>query len=138
MSMAKTAQAFFDACETGKGAEVCSVYMHNYAKFTCQADSLKNVQSLAHYCNWMKNLFGPLPDGRYELTTFAVDEARGTVIAAAVFHGTHTGDGGPVAPTGKAIATDYAYIMRFDGDKISHVTKIWNDTPALRQAGCGQ
>ena len=52
-----------------------------------------------------------------------------------VFRGTHTGEGGPVPPTGKAVDTDYVYVMDFDGDRIRHVTKIWNDTQAMRQVG---
>jgi ketosteroid isomerase-like protein len=40
-----------------------------------------------------------------------------------------------VAPTGKSVVSDYAYVMHFDGDKISHMTKIWNDAHALHQLG---
>jgi hypothetical protein len=80
-------------------------------------------------------LLTPIPDGRYVLTAFAWDEARNTAVATAEFHGTQTGAGGPVAPTGKAIVSDYAYDMKFDGDKISHMTKIWNDMHALRGLG---
>ena len=57
------------------------------------------------------------------------------MIAAAIFKGTQSGEGGPVAPTGKAVATDYVYVMEFDGAKIRHMTKIWNDLQALRQLG---
>jgi len=52
-----------------------------------------------------------------------------------VFHATHTGPGGPVAPTGKSLKTDYVYVMQFTGDKIGHMTKIWNDGLALKQVG---
>jgi ketosteroid isomerase-like protein len=62
-------------------------------------------------------------------------EARGTVVATAEFHGTQTGEGGPVPPTGMSVVSDYAYVMQFDGDKISHMTKIWNDVHALRELG---
>ena len=31
------------------------------------------------------------------------------VTAYAVFHGSHTGEGGPVPPTGKRVAADYVY-----------------------------
>jgi hypothetical protein len=55
-----------------------------------------------------------------------------------VFKGTHTGDGGPVAPTGNRVETDYVYVMEFDGDRIRHMTKIWNDGYAMRQMGWGQ
>ena len=46
-----------------------------------------------------------LPDGRYDLKSFATDPERQTVCAYAVFRGTHTGDGGPCPPTGKSVST---------------------------------
>ena len=85
----------------------------------------------------MKNLLTPLPDGIAEVKSFAVDETRNNVAVYGVFRGTHTGDGGPVAPTGKSAAADYVYVMDFDGDKIRHMTKIWNDGYTLRQLGWG-
>lgn len=135
MTIAKTATAFFEACETGKGAEVCQQWFHPEATFSCQADALTDITKLAAYADWMKGLLMPIPDGRYKLTAFAVDKARGTVVAAAEFHGTQTGEGGPVSPTGKAVISDYAYVMKFDGDKIKHMTKVWNDVHALRGLG---
>ena len=42
------------------------------------------------------------PDARYELKSFAVDAERQNIAAYAGFHGTHSGDGGPVPPTGKS------------------------------------
>ncbi len=83
----------------------------------------------------MKGLLTPLPDGHYELRFFAADEARNSVAAYAVFHGTQTGPGGPGAPTGKTIAADYVYVMQFEGNHIRHMTKIWNDTISLQQLG---
>ena len=104
-------------------------------ELTAQADALAEVTTLEGYTEWMKGLLTPIPDGRYELTAFAADAERGTVVATAVFHGTQSGPGGPVAPTGKTVASDYAYVMTFEGDRIRHMTKIWNDVPALRQLG---
>lgn len=135
MSYHETALAFFDACETGKGWEVCQQWCHETASFSCQADALADTKALSDYAEWMKGLLTPVPDGRYVLTAFATDETRKTVVAAAQFHGTQTGEGGPVAPTGKAVASDYAYVIQFDGDKIIHMTKIWNDVQALRGLG---
>ena len=135
MSNEQTARAFFEACETGKGWEACRTWCHEGATFSCQADALADTTTLAGYTEWMKGLLGPIPDGRYELSAFAMDPERGTVVAAAVFHGTQTGAGGPVAPTGKAVASDYVYVIAFDGEKISHMTKIWNDVQALRALG---
>jgi predicted ester cyclase len=134
-AMKETAERFFDACETGKGWETCKTYCHPDATFSAQADALADVKTVQSYTDWMKGLFTPVPDGRYELRSFAVDEGRKNVIAYAVFSGTHTGEGGPVPPTGKHVAADYVYVMAFDGDRIKHLTKIWNDGVSLKQLG---
>ena len=135
MARFETAQAFFEACETGKGWEGCKAWCHEAATFSCQADALAETTTLAAYADWMKGLLTPVPDGHYKLTAFALDEARGTAVATAAFHGTQTGEGGPVPPTGKSVVSDYAYVMQFDGEKISHMPKIWNDVHALRGLG---
>jgi hypothetical protein len=57
------------------------------------------------------------------------------VTAYAVFRGSHTGEGGPVPPTGKQVEADYGYVMQFNGGKIHHLTKIWNDNISLQQLG---
>ena len=129
------AKSFFEACETGKGWEGCSAYCHSEATFSAQAGALAGVETLEGYCDWMKGLFTPVPDGRYELKCFALDEERNCVAAFAVFHGTQTGPGGPGEPTGNTVAADYVYAMQFDGDRICHMTKIWNDTISLQQLG---
>jgi len=135
MTIEHTARAFFEACETGAGWEACKAHCHEGASFACQADALADTTTLAGYAEWMKGILGPIPDGHYELTAFAADRERGAVVAAAVFHGTQTGAAGPVPPTGQALATDYVYVMTFEGDRIRHMTKVWNDTQALRQLG---
>jgi predicted ester cyclase len=134
-AMRDVAAKFFDACETGGGWEACREYCHPGATFSAQAGALAEVDTLESYTEWMKGLFGPVPDGSYELRSFSVDEERGNVSAYAVFSGTHTGEGGPVPPTGKSVAADYVYVMDFEGDQISHMTKIWNDGFSLAQMG---
>ncbi len=134
-SMSDTAMQFFDACETGKGWEGCQRYCHTNASFAAQAGALTGVNTLQGYTDWMKGLFTPVPDGRYELRAFAVDEGRKSVVAYGIFRGTHTGQGGPVAPTGKSVEADYVYVMEFDGDRIRHMTKIWNDAISMKQLG---
>ena len=130
-----TAASFFDACETGKGWQVCQKYCHPNATFSAQAGALQNVQTLEAYTEWMKGLFTPVPDGSYELRSLAVDSERHNVAAYGVFRGTHTGQGGPVPPTGKKVEADYVYVMQFDGDRIRHMTKIWNDGISMKQLG---
>ncbi len=134
-SIKERAEQFFDACETGKGWDVCKEFCHPDASFSAQAGALADVDTVESYTEWMKGLLTPVPDGRYELRSFAVDEERNNVSAFAVFQGTHTGEGGPVPPTGNSVAADYVYVMDFDGDRIRHMTKIWNDTITLQQLG---
>lgn len=129
------ASKFFHACETGTGWDGCRPYCHANASFSAQADVLSEIETVEAYAEWMKNMMTPIPDGNYELKFLAADEERNCVAAVAVFHGTQTGPGGPGSPTGKTVSADYAYAMYFDGDKVSHVTKIWNDTISLRQLG---
>ena len=136
-TIATSAGRFFDTCETGKGWEACKAYCAPDASFSAQAEALSNVHTLEHYTNWMKGTFNLMPDARYEMKAFAVDEERKSVCAYAVFRGTFTGGGGPIPPTGKTMSTDYAYVMEFEGGKIRHVTKIWNSGYAFRQVGLG-
>jgi predicted ester cyclase len=134
-SITTVAQAFFDACETGKGWAVCSAYCTPNATFRAQAEPLLDVKTLAQYADWMKGISAVLPGARYEVKSFATDESRNNVSAYGVFHATHTGEGGPVPPTGKSTSTDYVYVMQFEGDKITHMTKIWNAGLALKDLG---
>ncbi len=135
MSITETAKAFFDACEGGKGWEVCKAWCHDGASFSCQADILAEVTTLEGYTAWAAGLLTPIPDLHPEINAFATDQERNSVSVFSVVHGTQTGDGGPVAPTGNTVAADYVYVMQFDGDKIRHMTKIWNDVHTLKQLG---
>ncbi len=131
------ARTFFHACETGKGWEICRRFCTPDASFSAQAEPLADVHTLEQYTDWMKGLLTILSDAGYELKSFAADEDRGSVMAYAVFHGTHTGEGGPVPPTGKTAEADYVYVMDLEGDRIHHMTKIWNSGLTLSQLGWG-
>ena len=133
----ESARQFFEACDTGEGWEACKAFCHPKATFSSQTTALSEISTLEGYCEWMKNLFTPIPDGHYELKFLAADEGRDSVAAFAVFHGTQTGPGGPVPPTGKTIVTEYVYHMAFEGDRIKHMTKIWNDAIGIQQLGWG-
>ena len=135
MSITETAREFFEACETGRGWAECAQYCHDAATFSCQADALADIGTLDGYTDWTRDILTPIPDGHYELKSFSTDEARSVVTAFAVFKGTQTGPGPVDPPTGKSVATDYVYAMEFDGDRIRHMTKIWNDVQALSELG---
>jgi hypothetical protein len=130
----EVAHKFFEACEAGKGWDACKAFCTPNASFSAQAEPLANVRTLQEYSDWMKGLMKMMPDGHYDLKAFATDDKRANVTAYAVFAGTHTGQGGP-PPTGKSTRTDYVYSIDFDGDKIRHMTKIWNAGWAMKELG---
>jgi len=129
------AKQFFDACETGKGWAGCKAYCKPNASFAAQVEPLAEVRTLEAYADWMKGMMTVLPDATYAVKSFATDNDRKSVCAYGVFSGTHSGQGGPMPPTGKRTNTDYVYVMEFDGDKIRHMTKIWNSGWALKELG---
>lgn len=131
----EAAKRFFDACESGHGWDRCKEYCHPDATFSCQADSLAEVGTLEQYTEFMRGLYGALTDGSYEIRSFAVDEERGHAVAYGILRGTHLGEEGPLPPTGKSVESDYVYVMEFDGGRIRHMTKIWNDGHAMKQLG---
>jgi predicted ester cyclase len=133
--MTAVAKNFFEACEAGKGWDACKQYCTDRATFSAQAEPLADVRTLQQYTDWMKGLLTFIPDGRYELKSFATDDERKNVCAYAVFLGTHTGQGGPCPPTGKTVRSDYVYVMELDGDKIRHMTKIWHAGIAMKELG---
>ena len=133
-SIADVAMRFFEACEAGKGWEGCEAYCAPDASFSSQAEPLADIKTLREYADWMEGTIRMLPDGRYELKSFAIDSERNNVTAYAIFKGTHTGEGGP-PPTGKSTRSDYVYAMDFDDGKIRHMTKIWNSGWALKGLG---
>ena len=75
-TITESAHALFEACETGEGWEGCSAYCHPNATFSAQAEPLADVRTLKDYAEWMKGLLNFIPDGRYELKSFATDQER--------------------------------------------------------------
>jgi len=59
-TIAETALAFFDACDTGKGWEGCRAYCEPNATFAAQAEPLTDVRTLEAYTDWMKALIAGL------------------------------------------------------------------------------
>ncbi|UWQ42469.1 ester cyclase [Leisingera aquaemixtae] len=135
MSIKQTAHDFCEACDAGKGWDVCKQWCVEDATFSVQADALAEITTLADYTEWAKGLLTPMPDAHAEFKSLAVDEDAGRAILFAVFHGTHTADAGNGAPTGRKVASDYVYVLDFDGQKIRGMTKVWNDVHALTQLG---
>ena len=131
----EVASNFFEACESGKGWDGCKDYCHPDATFSAQAEPLEDVNNLQQYAEWMKGLCAIMSEAGYEIKSMATDDGRNNVSAFGVFSGTHTGEGGPLPPTGKRTSSEYVYGMDFDGNKIRHMTKIWNAGWAMKELG---
>ena len=71
-SLANVARDFFDACEAGKGWEVCKAYCVPGATFAAQAEPLADVRTLEQYTEWMKGLMTIMPDGRSLITSIGM------------------------------------------------------------------
>ena len=133
-SITETASAFFEACEEGKGWDVCQAYCTADATFTAQAEPLADVKTLRQYTDWMKSLLTVLTDGHYQIKSFATDPERNNVCTYATFTGTHLA-GGPCPPTGKTTQSAYVYCMQFKDGKIAHMSKVWNSGAAFKELG---
>ena len=137
MSAFETATQFFHACETLEGWEGCKQYVASGAKFSAQCEPLVEIDTVEGYSEWMAGLGNDaLPGCSYSLHSSSYEESTRTAIFFATFHGTHTGDGGPVPPTNKQTNTDYVYVLTLDeNDLISSMVKVWNAPWALGELG---
>ena len=134
-TIADTAAAFFEACESGQGWAGCARYCTPDAAFAAQSEALAEVTTIEDYSNWMQGLHTFMSDVSYDIEGFGVDAERNCVVISAVFRGTHSGDSGPLPATGKSTVSDYAYTLQFDGDKIARMTKIWHSGMAMQELG---
>ena len=78
-TITSVARQFFEACEAGRGWEVCRTYCTQDASFAAQSEPLADVKTLRDYCDWMKGLLTFMPDGRYAVKSFATDDERNSV-----------------------------------------------------------
>ncbi len=131
------ANAFFEACETGKGWAGCKDYVAAGATFESQAEPLADMKSVQAYCDWMGAFTTKTaPGSSYDINCSGFDEKRNIAFFFGTFHGKHTGEGGPVPPTGKQTHSHYVYTLQMnDQGKISGMTKIWNAPWAMRELG---
>ena len=129
------ANSFLEACETGQGWQACKNYCLEDASFSSHAEALLEVKTIEEYSDWMTGVCSMMPDSNYDVKSLTIEEEKGHVSIFAVFSGTHTGEGGPIPPTGKSGEVDYVYIMEFLDNKIKHLTKVWNPHHFFKQIG---
>jgi len=139
MSAFETATRFFHNCETLQGWDACKALVAEGASFAAQCEPLVDVHTVEGYVNWWTAVGGgPLVGCRYVLNASGWDESSRTALFFGTLHAAHTGEGGPVPPTGKATVADYVYALRMDTDgRVAHMTKVWNAPWSLRELGWG-
>ena len=137
MSAFENAKQFFETLEALKGWAGCKEYVAAGAPFVCQSDAMADVKTVEGYCEWAA-AFGKVtaPGATYDLHAASWDEGTRTATFFATYLAKHTGEGGPVPPTGKETHSDYVYALTMNSDdKVQSMTKIWNDGWALRELG---
>jgi hypothetical protein len=137
MSAFDTAKEFFEACEAAAGWDGCKKYVADGASFVAQSEPLVDITTVEAYCEWMKGLGTvTVPGAKYDLHTSSYDEETRTAVFFATFHAKHTGEGGPVPPTGKETHSHYVYCITMDkSGKVAKLVKIWNASWALKELG---
>ena len=121
MNILTTARAFFDACDYGKSWSECERYCHPNATFETEAETLKNVDTLAIYCDWMVDALAMFDENvAVEIKAEAHDQTRDIVLIYAEIRGNVI-----IWPEPMFAKTNYVYAIQFDEGKIRHMTKIW-------------
>lgn len=137
MTAFENATKFFIACEAPAGWAGCKPYVTEGATFTAQSEPLAEITTVEAYCDWIFGLATvTAPGATYDLHATAYDEKTRTAIFFATYHAKHTGEGGPVPPTGKETHTDYVYFLTMnDENKVARMVKVWNAPWAMRELG---
>ena len=137
MSAFETATKFFHACENLEGWAGCKQYVAAGARFRAQCEPLEGIDNVEGYTEWMAGLGKAILIGcSYRLDASAWDESTRTALFLGTFTGTHSGDAGPVPPTGKTCVADYVYALTMDANgKVASMVKIWNAPWSMKELG---
>jgi len=137
MTAFENARKFFEACDAAEGWSACKDYVADGAPFVAQSEPLADINTVKAYCEWMAG-FGTVtvPGATYDLHSSSYDEETKTAVFFATYHARHTGEGGPVPPTGKETHTHYVYLLTMNADnKVENMVKVWNAPWAMKELG---
>jgi len=137
MTAFENAKKFFTACETAQGWAGCEQYVADNASFIAQSEPLIDVKTVQDYCEWMAGFSNvTVPGASYDLHTESYSEETRTAVFFATYNAKHTGEGGPVPPTGKETHSHYVYVLTMNADdKVEKMVKIWNAPWAMNELG---
>lgn len=137
-TLSQSAERFVVSVAPGQRWEAWRPYCHPDATFRKVGTSSVGMEvhdSLREFAESTKAMVAVFPDLRVELRSLAVDEEHGIAMVYLVIEGTHTGEGGPVPPTGRSFEVDAAYVMEFDGDRLRHLTMVMNELVVDKRLG---
>ena len=126
---------FHQACMTGKGWGECQQYCTPDASVTHEGEMFADIHTLQAYAAFLESVATPVPDFRHEVVSVGVDQRQQRVLIHYLIRGTHTGEGLPVPPTGKSMESSCVLVLHFDGERIQHAAKVWNDHEVMKQLG---
>jgi hypothetical protein len=137
MQSFENATKFFHACESLKGWDGCQQYVEEGAVFSAQSEPLVDIHHVKDYSNWMAAFGSTTTKGcSYTLDASAYNESTNTALFFGTFIGKHTGEGGPVPPTGKETKSQYVYILKMNAEGlVSQMVKVWNAPWAMKELG---
>ena len=117
--MLDVAENFFWPGEEGKGQEACKGYCHTNATFKTDADTLTHLDRLEDYVAWMKDAHSMLANTKFEIKSILEGIKRGMVLIYAIIYADNI-----LGEEPQPIETEYVYAMKFEENKIIHITKI--------------
>jgi predicted ester cyclase len=91
------------------------------------------IEDLDGYKVFLNAFTEGFPDNVQTIQRMAVD---GDLIGVfATYEGTHLGQFGPIAPTGKLVRFSFAGMFRVENDKLAEFWVTWDQMTILRQLG---
>jgi len=130
------AHSFVEACESGKGWAACKVWCRQDVKFSCPDARPAWAPTLAQYADLIKSQ--PYGDAgqKYSVKSVALYDHIFPVFAVVKLCGVWTSQVIPHPPVNAACEADYTYILEYDGNKISHITMVWDDHDLSYRPDC--
>ena len=126
---------FTEANDAGGGWDACRAFCHPGATFAFQGELLGGIDTVEAYTDWIKGNQQTFPDFGGDVRAVGVDEERHCVMVYGANWGTHSGEGGPVPPTGKRFEVEGVNVISFHDGKIRHMTLVVSDAAIAKQLG---
>ncbi|GIS13143.1 MAG: hypothetical protein CM15mP115_22940 [Alphaproteobacteria bacterium] len=85
----EAAKHFYFACENGTGGLTASPTVISTKPFSSEAKTLREIDNLNHYTEWMAEVHNHMTDISFDVEGFAYDEEREVVLIYGIYRGDH-------------------------------------------------